>query len=162
MTYHQLLYFMEKDYFLKFTSLKGQLDNKGQEVKLNILKEWARAWTNVNAGYLAQVGEVIRNSDEPPNYIDDHFQALNHGLRKFKPIERHPIMDAALPTEEEAQATKDAVVILKKNMAKIRNQKKMALDALELDSGDSKDKPVPEMVMSYKQAVETLKEAKNG
>ena len=162
MTYHQLLYFMEKDYFLKFTSLKGQLDNKGQEVKLNILKEWARAWKNVNAGYLAQVGEVIRNSDEPPNYIDDHFHALNHGLRKFKPIERHPIMDAALPTEEEAQATKDAVVILKENMAKIRNQKKMALDALELDSGDSKDKPVPEMVMSYKQAVETLKEAKNG
>ena len=162
MTYHQLLYFMEKDYFLKFTSLKGQLDNKGQEVKLNILKEWARAWKNVNAGYLAQVGEVIRNSDEPPNYIDDHFHALNHGLRKFKPIERHPIMDAALPTEEEAQATKDAVVILKENMAKIRNQKKMALDALNLDSGDSEDKPVPEMVMSYKQAVETLKEAKNG
>ena len=162
MTYHQLLYFMEKDYFLKFTSLKGQLDNKGEEVKLNILKEWARAWKNVNAGYLAQVGEGIRNSDEPPNYIDDHFHALNHGLRKFKPIERHPIMDAALPTEEEAQATKDAVIILKENMAKIRNHKKMALDALNLDSGDIEDKPVPEMVMSYKQAVETLREAKNG
>ena len=162
MTYHQLMYFLEKDYFLKFTSLKGQLENKGDQTMKEILREWARSWENVNAAYLAQVGEVIRNSEEPPRYIDDHFHALNHGLRKFKPIERHPIMDAALPTEEEVQATKDAVITLKENMENIRREKKEALESRDLASGDSKEKPVPEMVMSYKQAVETLKGVQNG
>ena len=162
MTYHQLLYFLEKDYFLKFTSLKGQLENKGKDTKDAIIREWSRSWTNVNACYLAQVGQVIRNSDEPPQFIDDHYHAINHGLRKFKPLERHPIMDVGLPSEEETEETLRTSATCKENLLKIMVEKKAALERPDSASSDSSEEKAPEMVMRYEDAVRALSGGPDG
>ena len=162
MTYHQLLYFLEKDYFLKFTSLKGQLENKGKDTKDAIIREWAKSWENVNACYLAQVGVVIRNSEEPPQFIDEHYHALNHGLRKFKPLERHPTLDIPISTEEENQENLRISAICKENLLKIREEKRIAAEGPNSASNDTSEKEVPEMVMQYEEAVRILSGGRNG
>ena len=121
MTYHQLLYFLEKDYFLKFTSLKGQLENKGKDT-----------------------------------------MDANYGLRKFKPLERHPTLDIPISTEEENQENLRISAICKENLLKIREEKKQALEDPDSASNDSSDKRVPEMVMRYEDAVRALSGGHNG
>ena len=66
MLYHQLIDFLNKDYFRYFPSLKAQFIALGEVEMRAILHRWADSWTRVNAAYLHRVGREIQSGEEPP------------------------------------------------------------------------------------------------
>ena len=157
MVYHQLIDFLNKDYFRYFPSLKAQFNALGETETRAILHRWAESWKRVNGACLHKAGVEIQQQAEPPEFIEEHYAALNHTLAKYQPLKEPQILRMTLPTEEEAQATRDCVKIAIRELRRIGNQKDVELasrDTARNSPSESITPVEPEMVREYRETVE--------
>jgi len=104
----------------------------------------------------------IQQQDEPPEFIEQHYSALNHTLSKYRKLKKPEILKRILPpTEEEVQATHDFVKLAKANMRKISNQ--MDIESARRDTARNSPSvsitpPEPDMVREFREAVDAKNE----
>lgn len=158
MLFHQLIDFLNKDYFRYFPSLKAQLNALGETECRAILHRWADSWSNVNGACLYKAGLEIQQQEEPPEFIEQHYTALNYTLSKYRPLSKSEAPVRILPpTDEEVQATKDCCKTALAALRKIGNHKDVELagrDTARNSPCEGLTPAEPEMVREYRKAVE--------